>query len=54
MEFCQTWENNNRKFYELYNKTYKGLTAQDYYDSFVKDYQSWIKSWDDIANENDD
>lgn len=54
MEFCQAWENNNREIYKLYDKTYKGVTAQEYYDSFVKDYQSWLKSWDDIEDEEDD
>lgn len=54
MEFCQAWENNNREFYKLYNKAYEGLTAQDYYDNFIEDYQIWVKSWDDIMNENDD
>lgn len=57
MEFCQAWEDNNRKIWEynsISKRPYKGLTAQDYYDYFIENYQHWLKSWDDIAGEKDD
>lgn len=44
MEFCQAWEDNNRKLWaiNLPNKEYRGSTAQEYYDIFVKSYNIWI------------
>lgn len=44
MEFCQAWEDNNRKLWtiNLPNKEYRGPTAQEYYDIFVKSYYIWV------------
>ena len=44
MEFCQAWEDNNRKLWaiNLPDIEYRGLTAQEYYDIFVEDYKRWV------------
>ena len=44
MEFCQAWEDNNRKLWaiNLPDKEYRGSTAQEYYDIFVEDYKRWV------------
>lgn len=44
MEFCQAWEDNNRKLWtiNLPNIEYRGSTAQEYYDIFVKSYKIWV------------
>ena len=40
MEFCQAWEDNNRKLWaiNLPDIEYRGATAQEYYDIFVESY----------------
>ena len=44
MEFCQAWEDNNRKLWAINfsDIEYRGLTAQEYYDIFVEDYKRWV------------
>ena len=44
MEFCQAWEDNNRKLWaiNLPDIEYRGPTAQEYYDIFVEDYKRWV------------
>ena len=44
MEFCQAWEDNNRKLWAINfsDIEYRGLTAQEYYDIFVDDYKRWV------------
>lgn len=44
MEFCQAWEDNNRKLWDINfsDIEYRGLTAQEYYDIFVEDYKRWV------------
>lgn len=44
MEFCQAWEDNNRKLWaiNLPDVEYRGSTAQEYYDIFVEDYKRWV------------
>lgn len=46
MEFCQAWEDNNRKLWDINfsDIEYRGLTAQEYYDIFVEDYKRWADS----------
>ena len=45
MEFCQAWEDNNRKLWNvnLSDLEYGGLKAQHYYDNFVEDYNRNLK-----------
>ena len=44
MEFCQAWEDNNRKLWAVNfsDIEYRGSTAQEYYDIFVEDYKRWV------------
>ena len=44
MEFCQAWEDNNRKLWAINfsDIEYRGSTAQEYYDIFVEDYKRWV------------
>ena len=44
MEFCQAWEDNNRKLWAVNfsDVEYRGSTAQEYYDIFVEDYKRWV------------
>ena len=44
MEFCQAWEDNNRKLWDINfsDIEYRGSTAQEYYDIFVEDYKRWV------------
>lgn len=44
MEFCQAWEDNNRKLWaiNLPDEEYRGSTAREYYDIFVEDYKRWV------------
>ena len=44
MEFCQAWEDNNRKLWAVNfsDIEYRGPTAQEYYDIFVEDYKRWV------------
>ena len=44
MEFCQAWEDNNRKLWDVNfsDVEYRGSTAQEYYDIFVEDYKRWV------------
>ena len=46
MEFCQAWEDNNRKLWaiNLPDEEYRGSTARDYYNTFVKSYKRWADS----------
>lgn len=46
MEFCQAWEDNNRKLWaiELPDMLYGGWLAYEYYDKFVGDYEKWADS----------
>ena len=46
MEFCQAWEDNNRKLWaiNLPDEEYRGSTARDYYNIFVKSYKRWADS----------
>ena len=50
MEFCQAWEDNNRKLWaiNLPDIEYRGSTAQEYYDIFVEDYKRWADDSEDI------
>lgn len=48
MEFCQAWEDNNRKLWTInLPEEYRGSTAQQYYDIFVKSYKIWVDANDD-------
>lgn len=43
MEFCQAWEDNNRKLWTInLPEEYRGPTAQQYYNIFVKSYKIWV------------
>ena len=44
MDFCQMWEDNNRAIWAINfpNEPYGSVTADMYYDIFVKDYEHWI------------
>lgn len=55
LDFCQMWEDNNRAMWEIYNpdKPYVMLTADEYYDILKEDYESWVKSWDELFEEED-
>ena len=46
MDFCQAWEDNNRKLWtiNLPDEEYRGSTARDYYNIFVKSYKRWADS----------
>lgn len=46
MDFCQAWEDNNRKLWAINSpdEEYRGSTARDYYNIFVKSYKRWADS----------
>ena len=47
MEFCQAWEDNNRKLWaiNLPGEDYRGSTARDYYNIFVRSYKRWADAY---------
>ena len=47
MDFCQAWEDNNRKLWaiNLPGEDYRGSTARDYYNIFVRNYQRWADAY---------
>ena len=49
MDFCQAWEDNNRKLWaiNLPDEEYRGSTARDYYNIFVKSYKRWADAYYD-------
>lgn len=48
MEFCQAWEDNNRKLWAInLPGEYRGPIAQQYYDIFVKSYKRWADAYYD-------
>lgn len=48
-DFCQMWEDNNRAIWaiNLPDKPFTGITADIYYKSFKKAYDSWKKYMDE-------
>ena len=46
MEFCQAWEDNNRKIWSvnLSDLEYGGMTAKEYYEIFVDDYHTFSQN----------
>ena len=48
-DFCQMWEDNNRAIWaiNLPDKPFTGITADIYYKSFKKAYESWKKYMDE-------
>ena len=48
-DFCQMWEDNNRAIWaiNLPDKPFTGITADIYYESFKKSYESWKKYMDE-------
>lgn len=53
MEFCQAWEDNNRKIWSinLLDLEYDGMTAKEYYDIFVEDYNIFCYTYDNFIKE---
>ena len=53
IDFCQMWEDNNRAIWTLKypNKSFNGITADIYYESFKEDYESFERELDDIMEE---
>lgn len=49
MDFCQAWEDNNRKLWAINSpdEEYRGSTARDYYNIFVKSYKRWADAYYD-------
>ena len=47
MDFCQAWEDNNRKLWAINSpdEEYRGSTARDYYNIFVKSYKRWADAY---------
>lgn len=48
MDFCQMWEDNNRAIWAINipNEPFGGITANDYYDIFKKDYEIYEKQFE--------
>lgn len=50
MEFCQAWEDNNRKLWDinLSDMEFGGLKAKNYYDFFIEDYSKFTVAYDNF------
>lgn len=50
MDFCKMWEDNSRAIWTINipNEPFNGITADIHYDVFKEDYESWLKSLDEV------
>lgn len=50
IEFCQAWEDNNRKIWNINfsDMEYEGIKAKEFYDIFVEDYIRFNVAYDNF------
>lgn len=50
IEFCQAWEDNNRKIWYINfsDMEYEGIKAKEFYDIFVEDYIRFNVAYDNF------